>query len=140
MALKIKTMFANIQAKNMKFLNTTWVVHIFSRVSRKDFDERIDDLFSCSCFKSWSELTECISEFIMSMAEYVTARSLRLKAATTFVPMISRKLEGSATLKIVLLNGNKIILPSEIGKGCVAHFAGQQTRKCMEYSLQLQVT
>lgn len=67
--------------------------HVFKRFSKNCFDDSSDDLLSCSCFKLNSPLIECISEFNISIAAYVTARSLRLNDATTRRPIDSRNLE-----------------------------------------------
>lgn len=55
-----------------------------------------------------------MSEFIISMAEYVTAKSLRRKAATIFVPIISRKLQ-------YVKNNSKLMYCIQEKRMCIAH-------------------
>lgn len=76
----------------MKTKLTACFVHISNKLSRNALEDNNDDLFNCSCFKSKSEFIECINELIISIAAYVTAKSLRRNDCTTFCPIISRNL------------------------------------------------
>lgn len=89
------------ESTNAPLPKFTCSIQVFNKLSRNCFDDSNDDLFSCSCLRLKSPLEECINEFNISMAAYVTARSFLCNDATTFFPIDSRNLSNQTTFIVI---------------------------------------